>query len=82
MVRPEMVAVVPLTTWNTRTALLPLIVTTLAPGPWITSGPTGSLSSSVLVRVIVCGVASLKTVGSNLITLPAGLVLALAWVMA
>ena len=43
----------PLPTENTTTAWLPLIVTRLAPGPWITSGPVGWLSSSVLVRVIV-----------------------------
>ena len=37
MVRPETVAVTPLATERTSTALLPLIVTTLAPGPSITS---------------------------------------------
>ena len=41
-----------------------------SPGPWITSGQGCSLSSSVLVRVIVRGEEELKTVGSNLITLP------------
>ncbi len=33
MVRPEMEAVVEPSTWNTVTALLPLTVSTFAPGP-------------------------------------------------
>jgi len=50
--------------------LLPLTVTTLAPGPSITSGgPAVSESTRVRLRVIVCGDA--KTVGSNPISLPA-----------
>ena len=55
------------------TALLPLIVTTLAPGPSIISGPAVSFSSSVLESLIVCGLAALKTVGSNWIRLPGGI---------
>jgi len=69
------VAVTPPSTWKTPTALPPLIVTP-ALGPSMTSGPADSLSSSVLERVIVFCVA--KTVGSKLMALPAGLVLALA----
>ncbi len=80
MVRPDRVAVTPESTKNTSTALLPLIERTLTPGPPNTSGPSFSESSSVLERVIVVGVA--KAVGSNSISLPAGLVLALAWVIA
>jgi len=63
MVTPVRLAVTPLATENTSTALLPLTVTTLAPRPSITSGPADSESTSVLLRVIVCGDA--KTVGSN-----------------
>ena len=59
---------------------LPLTVTMLAPGPSISSGPDGGFNSSVLDSLIVCGVAALKTVGSNSISLPARFVLALAWV--
>ncbi len=93
MVRPERVAVTPESTWNTPTPPTgspvegsmvepPLIAMALAPGPWITSGQSDSLSSSVLESVIVCGFDALKTVGSNSMTLPAALVLALAWVTA
>ena len=65
MVSPEIDAVTPLSTWNTRLALPPLTVTPAA-GPVIVVGPVVSLSSSWLpVRVIVCGVA--KTVGSKVI---------------
>ena len=81
MVRPARLAVTPLSTWNTPTALLPLIDTMLAPGPWITSEPDRSLSFRVLVKLIVCGEDELNTAGSNVITLPSGLVLALAWLM-
>ena len=82
MVRPERLAVTPLETHNTSTALLPLIVTTLpAGGLSISSGPAVSVRSSVLDSVIVCGVAAVNTIGLNWISLPAVLVLALAWEM-
>ena len=55
MVMFESVTVAVSGTSNTWTELLPLTVTRFAPGPLITSGPDGSFSSSVLVRVIVCG---------------------------
>ena len=56
MVSPEIVAVTPLSTWNTRPALLPLTVTPAA-GPVIVVAPVVSVSSSwPPVRVIVCGV--------------------------
>ena len=54
----------------------PLMVMGLMPVPSITSGPEDSESTSVPDRVIVCGVP--KTVGSNVIRLPAGFVLRLA----
>jgi hypothetical protein len=79
IVRPVSVAFTPLETENTSTALLPLTVTRLAPGPLITSGPAVSESVSVLESVIVCGVP--KTVGSNWIRLPSALGLELAWLM-
>ena len=72
-------AVTPLETENTSTALLPLTVTRFAPGPLITSGPAVSDSVSVLDSVIVCGEP--KTVGSNWIRLPSVFGLALAWLM-
>jgi len=71
------VAVTPLASENTSTALLPLTVTRLAPGPSITSGPAVSESTRVLLRVIVRG--DPKTFGSNSISLPAVLLLASAW---
>ena len=56
-----MVAVTPLGTANTPTALLPLTVTRFAAGPLITSGPAVSERVSVPESVMVCGV--LKTEG-------------------
>ncbi len=81
MVRPESVAITLFWTRNTWTALLPLIVTTLAPGPSMASRPAVSFSFRVLESVTDCGAFALKTLGSNSIWLPARLVLALAWVM-
>ena len=63
IVSPEMDAVTPPSTWNTRLSPPPLTVTPAA-GPVIVSVPVVLLSSSwVPVRVIVCGVA--KTVWSK-----------------
>src|SRR5271157_4408342 len=81
IVRPERVVTAPGSARNTSTAPPPLIVTTLAPGPSITIGPDGPPRSSVLVKVIVCGLDALKTVGANWITLPARLGFILAWLM-
>ena len=65
IVSPEIDAVTPASTWNTRLAPLPLTVTPAA-GPVIVSVPVVSLSSSWRrLRVIVCGVVN--TVGSKLI---------------
>ena len=58
----------PLSTWNTPTVPPPLIVSSPAPGPSITSGPAVSDRISVPVSVIVCAAA--KTDGSNSISLP------------
>ena len=56
IVSPEIDAVTPASTWNTRLSPPPLTVTP-AFGPVIVSVPVVSLSSSwVPVRVIVCGV--------------------------
>ena len=56
IVSPEMDAVTPASTWNTRLCPPPLTVTPAA-GPVIVSVPVVLLSSScVPVRVIVCGV--------------------------
>src|SRR5262249_12800459 len=70
IVSPERDAVTPPSIWNTRLALLPLIVTPAA-GPVIVSVPLVLLSSSwVPVRVIVCGEAN--TVGSKvMVEIPA-----------
>ena len=63
IVSPEMDAVTPLSTWNTRLSPPPLTVTPAA-GPVIVSVSVVLLSSScVPVRVIVCGVAN--TFGSK-----------------
>jgi hypothetical protein len=63
IVSPEMDAVTPVSTWNTRFCPPPLIVTPPA-GPVIVSVPVMSLSSSwPWVRVIVWGV--LKRAGAN-----------------
>ena len=65
IVSPEIDAVTPPSTWNTRLSPPPLTVTP-AFGPVIVSVPLVSLSSSwVPVRVIVCGV--LNTVLSKVI---------------
>ncbi len=59
MVMPDMVAVVFALTSMTPMALLPLIVTWLAPGPAIATPVVVLASTSVLpVRIIVCGVAN------------------------
>ena len=56
IVSPEIDAVTPASTWNTRLSPPPLTVTPAA-GPVIVSVPVVLLSSSwVPVRVIVCGV--------------------------
>ena len=65
-------------TENTR-QVFPLIVTRLAPGPSISSGPAVSLERQRTRRRDGCGVP--KTVGSNWITLPSVFGLALAWSM-
>ena len=79
MVRPVRIAVTPVEIESTSTALLPLTVTRLAPGPLITSGPAVSERVSVLESLIVCGVP--KTVGSKSITLPSGFGFPFAWLM-
>ena len=56
MVSPERLGRHALRDIEHPTALLPLIVTVLAPGPSIISGPAVSVSSSVLDSLIVCGV--------------------------
>ena len=66
MVSPESEAVTPAEISSTPTALLPLIVTMLAPGPSISSGPAVSVSSSVLASLTVCGWIELKIVGVEL----------------
>ena len=64
IVSPEIDAVTPTSTWNTRLALLPLTVTP-AVGPVIVSVPVVSRSSSgAPPSVIVCAVA--KTIASKL----------------
>ena len=55
IVTPDSVTTAPLATWKSWTALFPLIVTRLAPGPLSTIGPDGPLGMSVLDSVIVCG---------------------------
>ena len=80
IVSPEIDAVTPESTWNTRLSPPPLTVTPVA-GPVIVSVAVVSLSVSwVPVRVIVWGEE--KTVGSNWIRLPAGLRSASAWMIA
>ena len=69
-------AVAPRPTENAGAPVCPVTVTRLEPGPSITSGPAVSESVSVPRSAIVWGVE--KTFGSKLITLPAGLVRALA----
>jgi hypothetical protein len=71
MVRSERVADVSLETENTSTVSLPVILSALAPGPSITSGPAVSVRSNVVDRVIDNCVVPVKTVGSNSISLPA-----------
>src|SRR5262245_22014105 len=74
IVSPEIGAVTPPSIWNTRLALLPLIVTPAA-GPVIVSVPLVSVSSSwPPLRVIVRAV--LNTVGSKLIVFAPAVVFA------
>ncbi len=79
MLRPDMLTTVSTAMLNTSVVLLPLTVTSPAPGPSIMSGPVVSESTRVAPSVIVCGVE--KTDESNSISLPSVLVLALAWEM-
>ena len=87
MVRPEREAVVEPEMYPARPKIEPtgllasLTVRTFAPGPWITSGPDGSLRLKELVRLMVCGEEELKTAGSNVIRVPARLVSLLAWLI-
>ena len=74
MLNPDMLTTVPSAMLNTSVVLLPLTVTSPAPGPSITSGPAISDSTKVAPSVIVCGVA--KTVGSKVIVSSASSTLA------
>ncbi len=88
----ETVAVTPGPTAKGVTALAPLTSTefskkpsiwlaevTMPVGPSIVIGPDVPVRSKVLRTTIDSSTDALKTVGSNSMTLPAGLALALAW---
>ena len=69
IVSPEIDAVTPPSTWNTRLGPPPLTVTPAA-GPVIVSVPVVSLSSSwVPVRVIVCGVLN-TVLSKSIVSVP------------